>query len=449
MKVGIKYSTINTIVIWGGFSVYYAPYIINLKYYMKTLLYAGKTLQLKYLLSKQKRLIGLWIKNSIRIFNLSTLFFTTLIIGTNTVGSQSAGVCKCFCLNNPVRVPSLKEKGESLRKTDYAVAVGQLRLNNGSDQINKSINFNNGLIRTNFVKPKQFLGIRQIHLTAPQRLNAEDSAWLVGLVEGDGWFSITKNGKYCKYEFGIELQDRDTQLLYKIKKALGVGTIKLKKNTNTVMFRIRKKPHLKDIILPIFDKFPMFTTKQWTYMRFRQNLLNNIVFYENLIEYIAPKSAPLSLSGAPFSHPLKSLGPVDKGRREGEEYINQIIKSNYFDDWLVGFIEAEGCFSKYKLTPTSLYNTVSFDISQTNQLEIIKAIKIRLSIKANPYIDKTNNKTVSLAGIQNVIQFLNTTKSKLRGYKRLQYLLILKELRTNPKYKNLSIPLKYGKNKNM
>ena len=60
-------------------------------------------------------------------------------------------------------------------------------------------------------------------------------SYLAGLIEGDGWFSITKNGKYCKYEFGIELQDRDTQLLYKIKKALGVGTIKLKKNTTSIL----------------------------------------------------------------------------------------------------------------------------------------------------------------------------------------------------------------------
>ena len=120
--------------------------------------------------------------------------------------------------------------------------------------------------------------------------------------------------------------------------------------------------------------------------------------------------------------------------------------------WFYWSAPQEGCFSIYKLTPNSPYNTVSFDVCQTGELEIIKAIKNRLSITANPYVDKTNNvriKTASLAGIQNVIQFLNTTKSKLRGYKRLQYLLILKELRTNPKYKNLSIPLKYGKNKNM
>ena len=77
---------------------------------------------------------------------------------------------------------------------------------------------------------KQLIGLRHIHLTAPQRLNAEDSAWLVGLIQGDGWFSITKNGKYCKFEFGLELHIRDIQLLYKIKKALGVGTINIKKD---------------------------------------------------------------------------------------------------------------------------------------------------------------------------------------------------------------------------
>jgi len=35
---------------------------------------------------------------------------------------------------------------------------------------------------------------------AIQRLNAGDLvfAYLVGLVEGDGWFSATKNGKYVK-----------------------------------------------------------------------------------------------------------------------------------------------------------------------------------------------------------------------------------------------------------
>nr|YP_010170444.1 LAGLIDADG homing endonuclease [Phanerochaete carnosa]QRZ60425.1 LAGLIDADG homing endonuclease [Phanerochaete carnosa] len=271
-------------------------------------------------------------------------------------------------------------------------------------------------------------------------------AWLVGIVEGDGWFSITQNGKYCKYEFGIELHERDIQMLYKLKKALGVGTISLKKDQNKVSFRIRKKPHLKEVILPIFDKYPMISTKHLKYLRFRLNLLNNILYYENLMDY-NPTSLTLY------------------------ENVENLIKLDYFDNWLVGFIEAEGCFSMYKPTSlsgrrcpcsraaeaapspevrrTGLYNIATFEVSQTNQLPLLKAIKKRLSISSNPYVDKTNNaklKTTKLDSIQNVINFLDKTRAKLKGHKRLQYLLFLKELRTNPKYTKLSVPKIYGKN---
>ena len=53
---------------------------------------------------------------------------------------------------------------------------------------------------------------------APQRLNARNLyPYLVGLIEGDGWFTTMKNGKYLTYEMGIEMHIRDIQLLYKIK----------------------------------------------------------------------------------------------------------------------------------------------------------------------------------------------------------------------------------------
>lgn len=350
------------------------------------------------------KFLSVKIKNNIKIFNLLTLliltaydlvYFVLVFLGWHSVSgkrliSKPAGVSKCF-------------KGKFY----------------------KSITFNTGLLRSSSFKTpiRKTIGLRQIHLTAPQRLNAEDMAWLVGLVEGDGWFSITKNGKYCKYEFGIELHERDIQMLYKIKKALGVGTISLKKDQNKVSFRIRKKPHLKEVILPIFDKYPMITTKHLKYLRFRLNLLNNILYYENLMDY-NPTNLTLYNN------------------------VDNLIKLDYFDNWLVGFIEAEGCFSKSKLTSLSLYNIVSFEVSQTNQLPLLMAIKKRLSISSNPYVDKTNNaklKTTSLNSIQNVINFLDKTSAKLKGHKRLQYLLFLKELRTNPKYTKLRVPNIYGK----
>ena len=273
---------------------------------------------------KQVKILSVKIKNNIRIFNLLTLLILTaydliycaspalVFLGWHAVRSESgkriiskpAGVCKCL---TPIRTGGR--------------AVGLFNKAQGT------IAFNTGLLRVNSFKTpiRKTIGLRQIHLTAPQRLNAEDMAWLVGLVEGDGWFSITKNGKYCKYEFGIELHERDIQMLYKIKKALGVGTISLKKDQNKVSFRIRKKPHLKEVILPIFDKYPMISTKHLKYLRFRLNLLNNILYYENLMDY----------------------NPTNRTLYNN---VDNLIKLDYFANWLVGFIEVEVCFSKYKLT---------------------------------------------------------------------------------------------------
>jgi len=139
------------------------------------------------------------------------------------------------------------------------------------------------------------------------------------------------------YEFGIELSIKDTQLLYKIKSLLGVGTIlfrhksrsnksvlntldkannilnsqsegtnnmenkNLKKKekcnnymkdskifNNMVIYRIRDKSHLKKVIIPILDKYPFFSNKQHDYIRFKTLLLSNVIFSQDLVHYIRP-----------------------------------------------------------------------------------------------------------------------------------------------------------------
>jgi hypothetical protein len=137
----------------------------------------------------------------------------------------------------------------------------------------------------------QSAGVRSIHTSeASQRLHAEDLsyAYLVGLFEGDGYFTVTKKGKYLAYELGIELSIKDVQLIYKIKNLLGVGVVsfRTRNEIEMVSLRIRKKDHLKEFIIPIFDKYPMFSNKQLDYLRFKDALLSGITYSENLPEYI-------------------------------------------------------------------------------------------------------------------------------------------------------------------
>lgn len=92
----------------------------------------------------------------------------------------------------------------------------------------------------------------------------------------------------------------------------------------------------------------------------------------------------------------------------------------------MGFIEAEGCFSVYKLIQNDNYLVASFDISQTAGDLLISSIKKYLSFTTAIYLDKTNNsklKGTSVRSIENVIKFLSRAPVKLLGNKRLQYLL--------------------------
>jgi|SRR5215469_10887275 len=101
------------------------------------------------------------------------------------------------------------------------------------------------------------------------------------------------------YELGIELSIKDVQLLYKIKSILGVGTIFFRKREriekslsnrdDTVIYRIRNKSHLLRIIIPIFEKYPMFTSKQFDFIRFRTYLLLNVIYSKDLLPYNRPK----------------------------------------------------------------------------------------------------------------------------------------------------------------
>ena len=255
-----------------------------------------------------------------------------------------------------------------------------------------------------------------------QRPNARDLMWLVGFVEGDGCFSVNKNGKYVKYEFAIEIHISDIKLLHKIKSILGgYGSITTRKRSNTELARLKisSKYNLKNIILPIFDKYGLLTSKQYDYLYFKSCLLQNITFYEHL--------------------PIYERYTLFNSTQD-------ILNLYYFDAWLVGFMEAESYFSTFQVTGES-NKIAKFGISQTNGIQIITAIKERLSLNSNPFINQKTNccviDTSSVRGVQNVINFLKKTPVKLKGNKRGQFLKWLHELRVNSRYRNINIPNHY------
>jgi hypothetical protein len=94
--------------------------------------------------------------------------------------------------------------------------------------------------------------------------------WLVGFTEAKGNFFIASQNGNWYLAFKLSQQIYNIRLLYFIKSQLGVGNINKETKTNLAVFKIRDRKKLANIIFPIFDKYPLLTTKYFHYLRFKK-----------------------------------------------------------------------------------------------------------------------------------------------------------------------------------
>jgi hypothetical protein len=97
------------------------------------------------------------------------------------------------------------------------------------------------------------IGIRNIHTKKESESNSDShikenslsfNQWLAGLIDGDGYFLLTKKG-YSSCE--ITMDARDAKALYEIKHKYG-GTIKPISNASAVRYKLRHKEGLISLI---------------------------------------------------------------------------------------------------------------------------------------------------------------------------------------------------------
>lgn len=241
--------------------------------------------------------------------------------------------------------------------------------------------------------------------------------WLVGFTDGDGCFNIYTNVKSKKisFTFKISQKSNNIQILHYIKKELGVGCIRT--DNTMVHFLIRDKKNLQSTIIPIFNKFLLLTSKEYDYILFKNALdisNNNNLSQEEKIDMIN------NLSSKPL------------------DYIpsNWKLKKNPITlPWLVGFIEAEGCFYLTLKSKNRLVH--GFGITLKKDKIVLLGIKDIFKIKANVKynlkgffsLDTTNSN--SLKFIKNY--FFNTMISR----KSLEFRIWARSFRDKGKYEKL------------
>lgn len=206
--------------------------------------------------------------------------------------------------------------------------------------------------------------------------------WFIGFTEINGNFIVNKNGSL---EFKITQLVENVQVLYKIKKILGIGTVSIQdKKNNVYHYRIIRKELLLEII----------------------NIFNGNI-------YLPKKQKEFELFVLSFNNNYKSNIELKENK----------LKPSFNNGWLSGFIETEGSFYIcYKEKTKEQNNKISLRIIIDEQENIEIMEEINLLLKGN--INNQNlyngyNITVGVKRMFNILKYLKSYP--LRTKKIIKY----------------------------
>jgi len=238
--------------------------------------------------------------------------------------------------------------------------------------------------------------------------------WLVGFTDGDGCFSIVKSGGTFRLQYSLSQSQYNFRLLYYVKKNLGYGSVSKSSKQSWGNFRITDRKVLNQVIFPIFDKYPLLSSKYYSYLKFKEayNILENKQFTTEvkniLIENLRSKKLPDNYISPAISH---------LNLESSHENIISIL-SIY---WLAGFIEAEGHFGVYVYEKQVRIN---FTIVQKLDKFLLYLIKRTLHIKNNVnYSEIRNINVLSTGNSRDINHITDTFKGKFHGMKSLEFKL--------------------------
>ena len=239
--------------------------------------------------------------------------------------------------------------------------------------------------------------------------------WFVGFTDGDGSFSICrqkiKEGKWkWSLFFKIAQSNYNMRALYYIKKELGCGSVIMELKTNNADFRIRDKNLISKVIFPIFDKFPLLTSKYFDYIKFKK-----AYFIMTDLKLSKEEKDNLLLRLKEEKKPYNYISPIWKK-------INYEIKNTndaniiMNKEWLVGFTEAEGSFYLVKKSSCRLVH--GFEITQKLDVIVLKSIAVILGISVK---NKKKYNTVVTTNSRAISNIINYYKNTMKGMKALEY----------------------------
>ncbi len=232
--------------------------------------------------------------------------------------------------------------------------------------------------------------------------------WLVGFTDGVGTFTITYQNKKWSLVFKLSQHEYNIKLLYFIKSQLGIGNINKEGQNKLVNYRIRDRNKLAEVIFPIFNKYPLLTTKYFNYIKFKEayRILEDTTTTKNQVDEL-------------MFNLVKTLPSIDYISVAWGEVNNMVSNTNDANKvmskaWLIGFTEAEGSFYLVNKSKDRLVH--GFEITQKLDLIVLFAIGYILGIKTSSKKTQFTVVTTNSRSIENIIKYYNNTMKGMKSF---------------------------------
>lgn len=244
-------------------------------------------------------------------------------------------------------------------------------------------------------------------------------AFLVGLIDGDGYIQVSKTSKgFITIKLIISLHLNDISTLEYIISVLKIGKINIYKDLKSPTCKlVINRTDLQEILFPllIYKKIFFLTNTRRDQFNLSMYILENDIKIYDEIPNINDIPSVFKLPNNPLDYTLL----------------------HFFKNWIVGFTCSEGSFF------IKNNNDGCFQLKQRIHTNLFEAFK--LIFDTNRKIDTTNNynqfSVSSKSDIQKVIYFFSFSGlHPLIGLKYIQYVKWLKNLSDSLRYKNLNYP---------
>lgn len=168
---------------------------------------------------------------------------------------------------------------------------------------------------------------------------------LVGFTDAECSFYIYNNKGWtaASLRFSIELYADDIGVLYKIAQTLGVGRLVKDKIGHSAVFYVVNLDDMIRVIIPLFQEFPLQTSKYLDFTFFSKAALIKSKSPEGVSKI--SKTDIMDIKKLKERMNSKRL-TIDKKQ---EDFLSNKVSMNTW--WFLGFVEGEGTFGYKHLVP--------------------------------------------------------------------------------------------------